>query len=91
MLNQQLVIRAFFNTKSDAETAHSQLENIGVFGDVVSGTKDDPHPFKVIFADTTLNLAKNSLRRISTRSVLAQVFDPARPPELGWGEFKTVE
>ncbi len=91
MHNQAYVIRAFFSNQADAETAHAQMENIGVFGDFIAGPKTDPHPFKVVFTDTSLNLAKNTLRRIALKPVLAQVFDPTRPPEFGWGEFRSMD
>lgn len=82
-IKQPLVVRAFFTTQAEATKAHEQLESIGVFGDT-SGDKSDPHPFKVIFTDTSNNLAKTTLRRIATKPALVQVFDPQADWEEGF-------
>ncbi len=90
MHSQPLVVRAFFTTQKDAEAALDQLENIGAWSDYVAGSKNDPHPHKVIFTDTSLTQAKVYLRRIATKASLVQVFDANLPPESDWGEFRTI-
>jgi hypothetical protein len=89
-IKQPYVIRAFYNTKSDAETAVDQLESIDVYADWVGPSKSDHYPFKIIFTDTSANLAKTSLRRISTRPTVVQVFDPLDANQDGWADFKTT-
>ncbi len=89
MHSQPLVVRAFYNTQKDAEAALDQLESIGTWSDWLAGSKDDPHPYKVIFTDISLTQAKVCLRRIAAKPTLVQVFDPQDNLE-GWTTFKTV-
>ncbi len=89
MHNQPLVVRAFFNSKSEVEMASSLLDDIGVWNDTLAGPKNDPYPHKLILTDTSLIQAKVSLRRISVKPALVQVFDPQDNLE-GWPDFKTI-
>ena len=89
-IKQDYVIRVFFKSAADAELAIEQLENIGVFGDVAPSAKGEPTPFKVIFTDNNLNLAKTTIRRISLKPTLVQFFDPTATPEVGFGEFSEL-
>ena len=83
---QPLVIRSHFRTELEAQEAHSQLESIGVFGDTY--TSKEHKSFTVLFTESTsLNLARNSLKRIQTRPFLVEAFFP----ENDWNDgFKTV-
>jgi hypothetical protein len=87
-LNQPLVIRVFFNTEQEAESAHSQLEDMGVFCDMVKSDTEEMFPFKVLFSDTSLNLAKVSLRRMQIKPAMSQVFDSNGETAEGWPSFK---
>ena len=86
---QPFVFRMFFGSKQEAELAHDQLECIGVFNDMVESEKTDPMPYKVVFTDNNVNLAKVSMRRIQAKSNVVQVFDPNEDVSEGWSSFKT--
>lgn len=87
MSQQLLVLRGCYHTETEANSAHGELEGIGVFGDVAAPDKTCDH-WRVIFVDTSLNLAKTSLRRIQTKPFLVEAFFP----ENDWvDEFKTVQ
>ena len=87
MQQQPLVMRGCYQTEAEANNAHEELENIGVFGDVAAPDKTCKH-WRVVYVDINLNLARNSLRRIQTRPFLVEVF----LPENSWtDEFKTVQ
>lgn len=75
-ITQKLVVRAFFDSRKDAEKALSELNGLHAPGDIMTGGVKSKPSWRVIFTTETRAEATTVVGSLSVRPLLSEVFDP---------------
>lgn len=89
-LKQPPVTRMYFRTESEAVDALNQLENMGIFAELLRADTGEADKWKLVFFEDELVSTTTALKRLSKKPKAVEVFDSSDVVETGWPTFKAL-